>query len=108
MKEKIIKCRSSNQSSLPQLLRYNRYLHQPQLHILLTSLSGNMVDIHIFRKEDNNNIPGLLYIVTTEGCIKGCFNSNIIPDGLLCKDDCDETRQFHSAICMIRRLRLIV
>ena len=62
-------------------LLYDGYLHLPEMHLLLSPLVINYVDIHGFAKEDNLDTPGLLYGVINKEHARKYFEGNIKPDG---------------------------
>ena len=65
-------------------LRYDGYLHLPQLYILLSSPSDNYVDIYGFGSEDKAEQPRLTHGVINKTCAEECHKSGVVPDGRLC------------------------
>ena len=50
------------------VLRYDGYLHLPELGILIPPPILKYVDVHGFGKEDSTDVPGLLHDVITREC----------------------------------------
>ena len=61
-------------------LRYNGYLHLPELGILIPPPIVRYVDVHGFRKEENSEVPGLLHGVIGRDCANECSISDIVSD----------------------------
>ena len=67
-------------------IKYDGYLHFPQVHILLDSPMVNHVDVHGLGKEDVfQGTPGLIHGVVDKYCATECARKNIIPSGSLTK-----------------------
>ena len=61
-------------------LKYDGYLHIPQLHILLDTPLVDYVDIHGLGKEDVDHTPGLIHGVVSKECAKQCHILNVNVD----------------------------
>ena len=74
-------------------LRYDGYLHLPQLHILLPPPLHQCIDIHGFGKENNKDTPGILHGVVNQYCAAQCYEYDIVPDGSKCKYNVSTTKK---------------
>jgi hypothetical protein len=67
-------------------MKYDGYLHFPQVHIILDSPIVDYVDVHGLGKEDScDGTPGLIHGVVDKLCAIECAQNNIKPSGLLSK-----------------------
>ena len=68
-------------------IKYDGYLHFPQVDILLDTPLVTHVDVHGLGKEDPlQGTPGLLHGVVDKECAINCFKDNIVPLGV--KSNC--------------------
>jgi len=72
IKQKINECVQRNNPPLKNtekmVLRYDGYLHFPELGILIPPPILKYVDVHGFGKEDSTDVPGLLLGVIAREC----------------------------------------
>ena len=61
-------------------LRYDGYIHLPQLGLLIPPPILTHIDIHAFGKETHNGIPSLLHAVVGYSTSSKCMEDNVIPD----------------------------
>ena len=68
-----------------QELRWDGYLHFPQLHILIPPPMNDYIDIHGLGKEDELDVPGLLHGVVGHATATECSLQLVNPSGERCK-----------------------
>ena len=66
-------------------LKFDGYLHLPQLHVLVPPPMDRFVDIHGFGAESEMDTPGLIHAVVNRETARLCYIHNVVPNGRNCK-----------------------